>query len=85
MRDAMHDLHRLGFVTDIQEAEPGKLVLTLGSAALVPGAALGYELEHLYQAYRSMIGPGIPVVLELWDATRKAGAYTSEGLLLPLR
>ena len=82
LQEVVHDLRRLGLVTDIVEVGRGRVALTLGEEALAKYTPLAYHLERLYRAYRSAYDYGDIVVLELWQDSRDVGSYTSQGLLL---
>lgn len=84
LRNAVHDLGRLGLVTEVRERGSGKVVLTMTDAALEPATALAFQLEQLYRAYRSAYDLGDSVMLELWQGGARVGQYTSQGLLLRL-
>jgi|SRR6476620_11873284 len=82
LQEAVHDLRRLGLVTDIQEVGHGRVALTVTDEALARYTPLAYHLEHLYRAYRIAYDYGDVVALELWNKGRSVGSYGSEGLLL---
>ena len=82
LREAIHDLRRLGLVTTVSEVGHARLELALGDEALAPGAPLAYHLEHLYATYRNTYDLRDAVVLELWRDGAKVGTYTYQGLLL---
>lgn len=82
VRNAVHDLKRLNIAAEVEEAEPGLLVVEVGSEALAPGTALAYQLGQLYVAYGGALSQGEHVVIELWQGTQKVGEYGGTGLLL---
>jgi len=82
LQEAVHDVRRLGFVTDIHEVARGRVALTVTDEGLAQYTPLAYHLEHLYRAYRTAYEYGDVAVLELWHNRRSVGSYTSEGLLL---
>jgi len=82
LQEAVHDLRRLGLVTDIQEVGHGRVALTVTDEALAQYTPLAYHLEHLYRAYRIAYDYGDVVALELWHNAHAVGSYGSQGLLL---
>ena len=82
LQAAVHDLRRLGLVTDIKEVGHGRLALTVTDEALAKYTPLAYHLERLYRAYRGAYDYGDAVALELWHNGDSVGSYGSEGLFL---
>ena len=85
LQTALHDLRRLGYVTEAKEASSGRVALTLATVAMSDQSPLAYHLEHFYRAYRSAYDLGDAVVLELVYEGKRVGFYTNQGLLLRRR
>jgi hypothetical protein len=85
LQDALHDLRRLGMVTEARELSAGRVMLRVGDAALADETPLAYHLEHFYRAYRAAYDLGDIVVLELVYQGRRVGFYTNQGLLIRRR
>ena len=81
LQEAVHDLRRLGLVTDMQEVGRGRVALKVTDEGMAQYTPLAYHLEHLYRAYRTAYDYGDVVVFELWHRGRSVGSYASEGLL----
>ena len=82
LQEAVHDVRRLGLVTDIKEVGHGRVELKVTDEGMAQYTPLAYHLEHLYRAYRTAYDYGDVVVLELWYRGRSVGSYGSDGLLL---
>ena len=81
MRQAIGDLERLHFISDLQEVRPGILRLTVDSG-WSPASSAEYNLKRLMTAYRANLSWVVDSYLELWNAGTKIGEYTEDGLLI---
>ncbi len=85
LQGAVHDLRRLGLVTEIHEIGHARLALVLGEDALDQSTPLAYHLERFYRAYRGTYLLGDAVKFELWRDGEQVGDYTDQGLFLGKR
>ncbi len=79
---AFDDVQRLGVALDFQEMHFGLLRVMVGPGFATVSSA-GYNLEHLYGAYRntSYLIRAAPVI-ELWKDGAKIGEVTANGVLV---
>jgi hypothetical protein len=78
LRNAIHDLVRLGIVRNVEEIRPGLLRLTVGDS--FSGSAVEFQLRLLYAPYADSYGDSAS--LELVRGRVKIGEYTKDGLTL---
>jgi hypothetical protein len=81
LRWVVDESRRIGLVTGIREARPGRLQLTVGPA--FAAGMVEHKLKLFYVAYAAA-HPEYdgPVVLELYRGRSKIGEYTTDGLSL---
>jgi hypothetical protein len=75
------DLQRLKVVVDFHESRWGLLKLLMGSGFDSVSSA-GFNLEHLYRAYKAASYYSSDIVVELWRDGAKIGEVTDAGVLV---
>jgi hypothetical protein len=75
------DVQRLKLALDFHEARWGLLKLLVGPGFDTVSSA-GFNLEHLYRAYKAASYYSNDVVVELWKAGAKIGEVTDAGVMI---
>jgi hypothetical protein len=75
------DVQRLKVALDFHEARWGLLKLLVGPGFDTVSSA-GFNLEHLYRAYKAASYYSNDVVVELWKAGAKIGEVTDAGVMV---
>jgi hypothetical protein len=80
-RLVLGDLQRLKVALDFHESRWGLLKVLLGPGFETVSSA-GFNLEHLYRAYKAVSYYSNDIVVELWKDGAKLGEVTDAGVLV---